>query len=113
MIGEIGSHALAHGPRVKQVKRQEAPLVFEIGDAADRRIGAAGLEELAALAVDEHCLRPLLRNGLHHQHVGLRQVAHRGHKGSFIAPLFVPDTLQRAQFGANVHLVHGGVEAHP
>src|SRR3954463_6593710 len=33
--------------------------------------------------------------------------------GALILALLIPETLEGAEFGANVHLVHGRVEAHP
>src|SRR5688500_19484464 len=43
-------------------------LIFESGDAANLGIGAAGLIEFAALAIDEHRIGALGCNRLHHQH---------------------------------------------
>ena len=66
MLVEVGPHVLVHGMGVEKIQRQEATLVLEGGNAPDLWIGAAGLVELAALAVDEHGIRALGRNRLHH-----------------------------------------------
>ena len=81
-----------------------------------RRISGSGQQgwiELAALAVDEHGIRALGRNRLHHQHVGLGEVADGGDEGALVPALLVPQPFERAELGADVHLVHGGVEPHP
>ncbi len=91
---EVGAHVLVHRTGVEQIQRQEAPLVLEVGDAADLGIGAAGLVELAALAVDEHGVGPLVRDRLHHQHVGLGEVADGGDEGALVPALLVPQALR-------------------
>ena len=40
-------------------------------------------------------------------------MADGGDEGALVPALLVPETLERTELGADVHLVHGRVEAHP
>src|SRR5215208_2594875 len=113
VLVQVGQSVVVHGSGIEQIQRQEASLVLEVGDTPDLWVGAARLVELATLAVNEHGVRPLVRYGLHHQHVGLGEVTDGGDEGALVPALLVPEAIERAELRADVHLVDGRIEMHP
>ena len=91
-------HAVADGMREDQVERKEAPFVRDIGGLLHMRVGAAGLVEFTALAVDEIGIVATLENRVAHPDARIGKVPGGPHIRTFIAQLLVPNALRARSF---------------
>ena len=98
---------------VKQVERKESSLILKGGELLDFGIGAAGLVEFAALAVDEDGVRSRFEDRIGHSDAGRREMECRSHERFLVFSLLVPHAVERAHSCADVHLVDRRIEAHP
>jgi hypothetical protein len=76
--------------REDEVERKEAPRVGLVGDLLDMIVGAAGLVEFPALAVDKDGIAAALEDRVAHPDAGVGEVPSGARIGALVVQLLVP-----------------------